>query len=332
MNIKKLTLAGLMAGLLATVMPCAPAYAITEPRKGAADARVKTLTYRENDVFELKGHYGFTTMVELSPKEHIETTSIGDSEAWQVIPSTQRKNILFIKPLEPNAETNMTVLTDKRIYAFELSAAIASSYKSDDLAFRVRFMYPEDAQDIQQKKKTSIKDYDPLADADTSGWNFDYAYSGARRLRPTRAFDDGTFTYLQFGKQDITPAVFVVDEAGNESLINFNIQGDYLVIERVGAQFTLRDGDIATCIFNESYVQETGTQTKKTALKTPPKVMGTSKTTKASTIPVPAKKPVAVPLTQASLESDLPDDEQESSLWESLGARDPLSSKAGFNN
>lgn len=323
MNIKTLAIAGLMAGLLATALPCPAAYAITEPRKGTADARVKTLTYRENDVFELKGHYGFTTMVELSPKEHIETTSIGDSEAWQVIPSTQRGNILFVKPLEPNAETNMTVLTDKRIYAFELSADIASSYKSDDLAFRVRFIYPEDAEELQQKKKPSLKDYDPLSGADTSDWNFDYAYSGARRLRPEQAFDDGTFTYLKFEKQDITPAIFVVDEAGHESLINFNIQGDYLVIERVGRQFTLRDGDIATCIFNEDYAVESGTQTKKTTLKSTTK----AKTTKAAT-PVPSKKPMTSPLTQASLEAEPP----QRSLWEALGARDPLSSRAGFNN
>lgn len=323
MNIKKLATLGLMAGLLAASMPCSFAHAITEPRKGPADARIKTLTYRENDVFELKGHYGFTTMVELSSKEHIETTSIGDSEAWQVIPSTQRSNILFVKPLEPNAETNMTVLTDKRIYAFELSAGIASSYKSDDLAFRVRFIYPEDAEEQSQKKKPSIKDYDPLSDTDSSDWNFDYAYSGARRLRPERAFDDGTFTYLQFEKQDITPAVFVVDESGHESLINFNIQGQYLVIERVGRQFTLRDGDIATCIFNESYAQESGTQAKKTAIKT----AGKSKITKTDT-PVPPKKPVAAQLTKASAKAD----EQQRSLWDTLGARDPNFSRAGFNN
>lgn len=323
MNIKKLATLGLMAGLLAASMPCSFAHAITEPRKGPADARIKTLTYRENDVFELKGHYGFTTMVELSSKEHIETTSIGDSEAWQVIPSTQRSNILFVKPLEPNAETNMTVLTDKRIYAFELSASIASSYKSDDLAFRVRFIYPEDAEERSQKKKNPIRDYDPLADTDTSDWNFDYAYSGARRLRPERAFDDGTFTYLQFEKQDITPAVFVVDESGHESLINFNIQGQYLVIERVGRQFTLRDGDIATCIFNESYAQESGTQTKKTAIKT----AGKSKITKADTL-VPPKKPVAAQLTETSAKAD----EQQRSLWDTLGARDPNSSRTGFNN
>jgi type IV secretion system protein VirB9 len=330
MNIKTLAIAGLMAALLATAMPHSAAYAITEPRKGTADARVKTLTYRENDVFELKGHYGFTTMVELSPKEHIETTSIGDSEAWQVIPSTQRSNILFVKPLEPNAETNMTVLTDKRIYAFELSASIASSYKSDDLAFRVRFIYPEDAQEIQQKKKPSLKDYDPQEGADTSDWNFDYAYSGARRLRPEQAFDDGTFTYLKFGKQDITPAIFVVDESGHESLINFNIQGQYLVIERVGRQFTLRDGDIATCIFNEAYAQESGTQGQKTALKTPLKTTGKSKASKTDT-PVPPKKPLKAALTETSTTVEEPN-EQRGSLWDALGARDPNSSRAGFNN
>ncbi len=322
MNLKKLSIAGLMTGLLMTTILCPSAHAITEPRKGNADARVKTLTYRENDVFELKGHYGFTTMVELSPKERIETTSIGDSEAWQVIPSTQRGNILFVKPLEPNAETNMTVLTDKHIYAFELSAGIASSYKSDDLAFRVRFIYPEDAEKSSAKKSANIKDYDPLADVDTSDWNFNYAYSGARRLRPERAFDDGTFTYLLFERQDMTPAVFAVDDAGHESLINFNIQGQYLVIERVGRQFTLRDGDTATCIFNEAYRQETGTQNRKTAIK----ATGKSKIAKMDT-PAPSKKPAFAERNKASAIAD----EQKLSLWESLGARDPSSSRAGFN-
>ena len=42
--------------------------------------------------------------------------------------------------------------------------------------------------------------------------------------------------------------------------MNFTTQGPYLVVQRTGRQFTLRDGDISTCIFNEAYVRPTGKQ------------------------------------------------------------------------
>lgn len=322
MNARNLTRISLLAGLLTVALPCSSALALTEPRKGNADARIKALTYRENDVFELKGHYGFTTMIEFSPKEHIETTSIGDSEAWQVIPSTHRGNILFLKPLEPNAETNMTVLTDERIYAFELSADTASSYKSADLAFRVRFVYPEDIQEVPKTQKVAVEDYDPLQETGDADWNFSYAYSGARRLRPEKAFDDGTFTYLEFESQDVTPAVFAVDESGKESLVNFNIQGQYIVIERIGRQFTLRDGDVATCIFNESYAVETGIESQKTAIKPALKIKQTD-----NEFPAPSKKP---PHGKAAA-IEMTAEQQKLSLWGSLDARNANSSRAGFN-
>jgi|JI10StandDraft_1071094.scaffolds.fasta_scaffold64584_4 type IV secretion system protein VirB9 len=303
----------LMAGLAAIILSH-PAHALTEPQKGKADARVKTLTYRDNDVFELQGHYGFTTLIEFSPKERIETASIGDSEAWQVHPSDQRGNVLFIKPLEPNADTNMTVLTDKRIYAFEMTAGMANSSRSDDLAFRVRFIYPDEESTSAKARKP--EKYDPLQGQNTSDWNFDYAYSGDKELRPIRAFDDGTFTYLEFSKQDTMPAVFSVDSKGKESLVNFNVQGTYLIIERVGKQFTLRDGDIATCIFNEAYQGKSGKQTQKA------KIADNAKTQpdKQARV-IPAKEP-------SSYGPEIKDDHinipEVKSAWDTLGARPVL--------
>ena len=99
-----------MTGLAILPLLSSPALADRAARSGTADARIKSYTYHENDVYYLKGHYGFTSVIEFSPKEKVESISIGDSEAWQVIPGS-RKNLIYIKPLEQNAETNMTVLT-----------------------------------------------------------------------------------------------------------------------------------------------------------------------------------------------------------------------------
>ena len=100
------------------------AYAAKLPKDGVVDARIKTLPYRENEVFRLTGHYGFSTVLEFASGENIETISIGDSESWQLV-KPKRGNLLLIKPLEENAQTNMTVVTDQRIYTFEMNAYIS---------------------------------------------------------------------------------------------------------------------------------------------------------------------------------------------------------------
>ena len=60
-----------------------------------------------------------------------------------------------------------------------------------------------------------------------------------------------TFTFLEFAEGASYPAFFAVDPDGNESVVNFRMDGKYVVIERVGSLFTLRDGNEALCLFNE---------------------------------------------------------------------------------
>ena len=277
----------LIAAISIAVLAAGPAYAGKDPRPGSADSRIKTFTYHETEVYQLKGHYGFSTVIEFSPREHIETVSMGDSEAWQVLPTKSRPNILLIKPLEENAQTNMTVMTTKRIYTFDLTASKAVSHRSPELAFRIRFVYPEET-DLELANFGSMTSahYDPLQGTDGSDWNFDYSYSGDKRLRPKRAFDDGVFTYFQFEDFEVMPAIFAVDEKGNESLVNYNIQGDYLVVNRVGAQYTLRDGDTATCIFNDAYPVTTGKEPDVVPL-----AEIEEKTVKVASVPIPPQKP-----------------------------------------
>lgn len=250
----------LLSSIGLCLLASSPAMAERIPRSGKADARIKTLTYHENDVYRLRGAYGYTTTIEFSEKEQIEKISLGDSEAWQVIKPKQQPNILFIKPLEENADTNMTVLTSKRMYTFDMAAGHAATSQSPTLAFLIKFIYPEE----QTLELASFADksasFNPLASTPASEWNFDYSYAGDKKLRPERVFDDGAFTYFYMKGVDVMPAVFLVDKNGNESIVNFNVQGEYMVVNKTGAQFTLRDGDYATCIFNESYKGGTGKQ------------------------------------------------------------------------
>src|ERR1035437_1605779 len=234
MNRKKLAILGLLS-LSFTILnfTALPAFAEKTPQAGTADARVKLVAFHDNDVYKLKGHYGFTTIVEFAPKEKIETISLGDSAAWQVI-KPNRPNVLFVKPLEQNADTNMTVLTNQHIYTFQLAAEKAISPDADDLTFRLRFTYPDDKDSglFNYSSAEEPKTENATPSLTAKNLNFNYSYTGAKSLQPERVFDDGKFTYFQFKTLDATPAVFLVDEKGNENIVNFTTQGEYLVVER----------------------------------------------------------------------------------------------------
>lgn len=104
------------------------------------DTRIKTYIYNQNEVYLLVMHYGFQSFIEFAKNEIIETISMGDSYAWKITPMGNR---LFLKPLEKNIRTNMTVMTNKRIYQFDVVAKPFEDGDEKDLVYTVRFFYPK---------------------------------------------------------------------------------------------------------------------------------------------------------------------------------------------
>ena len=82
------------------------------------------MLFDPDEVVQLRGALGWQIMIEFGSDERIENVSIGDSLAWQVTPNKRARN-LFLKPLMKNATTNMTVVTDRRRYAFSLETTAA---------------------------------------------------------------------------------------------------------------------------------------------------------------------------------------------------------------
>lgn len=105
------------------------------------DNRIKTYIYNPNEVYLLVLHYGFQSHIEFAKGEEINTISLGDSYAWKITPIGNR---LFIKPLEKNIRTNMTIITSKRTYQFDLVAKnIDEDEDEKDLVYVIRFYYPQ---------------------------------------------------------------------------------------------------------------------------------------------------------------------------------------------
>ena len=87
----------------------------------AADSRIVTHRFNAEEVVAIHGRSGVQASIVLAEDEHIENVAIGDSTSWQVTPN-KRANVLFVKPLSPRAQTNMTVISDRRTYFFDLVA------------------------------------------------------------------------------------------------------------------------------------------------------------------------------------------------------------------
>lgn len=236
--------AGCVLGIASVAVCGGSAWALLEAKPLSSDPRLQTVVYNPNQVYKFLGHYGFQSAIEFEEGEEIVTVSMGDSISWQIVPSGSR---LFLKPVEPDALTNMTVITSKRTYQFELHAAETENINDPEMVFVMRFIYGRGAGISVSNYVDSVPD--PTVEPEK--YNFDYSISGVEDISPIKIFDDGTFTYFEFrDKNAEIPGFFLVFGDASESLINFRTRGDYIVVERVAAQFTLRHGQDVVCVFN----------------------------------------------------------------------------------
>lgn len=222
------------------------AHALQEPRPIATDSRIRTVRYSPNEVYQFIGHYGYQSTIQFADDEKVLTVSIGDSVAWLINPAGNR---IFLKPVEQNALTNMTVITDKRAYLFELHAEETQNVRDKNMIFEMRFIYPQsDAGTVEFTQFEALPDLN----RDAAKLNFHYTIRGSNIIDPIRIFDDGEFTYFEFrDKNAEIPAFFRVDGADNEEIVNFRKRGNYIVVERVASRFTLRRGPEILCVYNE---------------------------------------------------------------------------------
>jgi type IV secretion system protein VirB9 len=209
-----------------------------------ADPHIRTFAYSPDRVQRLTGFMGFQTMLEFGSDERIENVSIGDAMGWQVTPN-KRASLLFLKPVDRAPATNMTVVTDRRRYVFELAIAPAKA-STADAAYVVRFRYPDAAPVVVAATAAPAKPA-PVTR------NTAYSLQGAAALRPSAIFDDGTSTFFAWPQQADLPAIFVVGADGVEGLANAVIKDGYLVVDQLAPRFVLRSGRAQAVITNGAY-------------------------------------------------------------------------------
>jgi type IV secretion system protein VirB9 len=225
------------------------AYAFSEikPRRMAYDSRIATYVYKQDSLYLYTGYFQFQSHIQFDVGETIKTISMGDTTGWEMVPSGNR---LFLKPQSSRAKTNMTLITNKRLYHFNLDAKKAESIYDKDLIIEARFIYPSDESELDFIAEVNSD----LPDMNRpEKYNFNYTFNGPDKIAPVKVFDDGQFTYFEFSRNNTKlPAIFQVDSDGYEGLVNFRSVGDYIVVESLSSLFTLRYGTDTVCVFNEN--------------------------------------------------------------------------------
>ncbi len=237
-------------------LSCHAAFAGGQPAAGPAsavaspfDSRIRVFTYSPEMVYDLHCAVGMTTQIALAPGEGlIEDPHIGDSIEWRV---TGGPTNIYIKPVRPDLTTSLSLVTNKRIYQFQLFSGPVSNYEQ-----MVSFHYPQDEMRVklhevqqqqamaQQQAALTAEQHASLVSLkiDPNKLNFAYTVHGKAAFRPENVFDDGRFTYLLMPHLQDLPAAFLVDSQGNLTLVNYITRGDYLVIERVASRISLKLG------------------------------------------------------------------------------------------
>ena len=210
-------------GLILLLVPIA-APAQVRPQPGIGNPHIQAVDYRPDQVVTMEAAPGYQVTIELAPDEHVENVALGDSGGWQVT-ANRRGDRLFVKLLRPDVSTNMLVVTDARLYNFELSPLSAPRA---DTAWTIRFRYPGPLAGSGAAT--------PVAEKVVGR----YKVRGSADLRPSGIHDDGVHTYLEWPEDRALPAIYAVNGRGQETLVNGMMRDGRMVIDSVQDKLVFR--------------------------------------------------------------------------------------------
>ena len=220
-------LLALSAVLLLALCCAAQAAAQTQPYSDGGDPRLQVVNYDPDEIVRLMVSAGYQLTVSFASTERIQNIAVGAADIW-LVSATARGDHLFVKPVQGGISTNMTVITDVRTYMFELLPGNGDGRNSP---FALQFRYGEDAREPADMAEAT--DFAAL-----TSWKV----GGDRAIRPVSVGDDGSRVFIRWAVNQLQPAVFAIDETGEEVLADGYVRGDAYVIDRLFERLVFRIG------------------------------------------------------------------------------------------
>lgn len=250
MNTRYLSIS--LALLIGVAFGMRAAHAELIPPRGLVDPRVRVVSYNPEDVVKLHGYVGYQIHIEWADGEEFENLGSGDNAGINV---GVWRNHFFLKPKEAQTRTNITVLTNRRVYHFDymVTNPPAARVAMKKMVYSIRFVYPQDEARKAAAEAERLRTEARFRAQGIRTRNKDYWFCGNKVLQPMSAYDDGVQTRLRFPARSEFPAIFVKNDDNSESLLNFNIEDDQVVIHRVARRLILRRGQLVGCVVNRSF-------------------------------------------------------------------------------
>ena len=233
------------------------------------DTRIKTFLYDASQILQVKFIVGYQSMIELQKDESVELIVFGDPVPWSV---KTLGNRIFLKATEPGAKTNMLIITNKRTYLLEISSN-SDDDNDEKNTLLLKFYYPNINADVPPtatkiakialnkragmniENSTDAKNF--IANSGTINSNYTYATKGdANSIIPTSVFDNGYRTYFKFRKGTNVPIISILNDDLEEIPLRTRKSGEYIYVDTVGEQLTIRKDNSVVCIFNEKRKNE----------------------------------------------------------------------------
>jgi type IV secretion system protein VirB9 len=211
------------------------------------DARIWQVDYAANAIYRLQGVPGYAIDLQFAAGERFEGLGGGDLEAVTV---SSHGSHLFLKPKAARVATNLTLLTNQRVYHVEYR--VEGMRARAEPLYALVFRYPNEIA-ASEAQHTQSQWIEAALAAPARVENRAYGYCGPAALKPSAVTDDGVQTRIRFPARADLPAVFVRNEDGTEALANFTVQADGLIVHRVAHEWVLRHGRLVGCIVNLAY-------------------------------------------------------------------------------
>lgn len=227
----------------------ANAAARVEPERSSYFNAIQQYAYAEGALFQVYTSPGHVTNIMLQEGEELVGSgpvASGDTVRW-IIGDTMsgtglaRRVHILVKPTRAGISTNLVINTNRRTYHLELNAT-TSTYMA-----AVSWTYPQDDLIALRSAEADAERSRPVAGGiDFSALEFGYRLSGDRTpWRPVRVFDDGRQVMIEFPQSIAStdlPPLFVIGANGAAELVNYRVQGRYMIVDRLFDRAELRLG------------------------------------------------------------------------------------------
>jgi len=171
----------------------------------AGDPRLVDHLYDPGEVVVIKGKPNIQATISFEADEHIENVAIAIRPAGRLRP-TSAPICCSVKPLAPRATTNMTVVTDRRTYLFDLVATPTAQ-----ALYVLHFTYPEEPKAEEPsswrrvRPRSSWRGGRSLCGHRPGEAQLPVKRKGATRLLPQEVYDDGEATFLTWPAEATIP-------------------------------------------------------------------------------------------------------------------------------